>query len=281
MAGRESDKGDRLAPEAGGAFGKGGLIGEGGDHAKGIAPGDIGGGEDGRDPGPRGIGDEIAKGEGRMRMGGADRLENTGIFRHDIGPEQIARHLFGPVEAGDRLARRAALGQGRCGGIGGVADGGQDLAIAGATAEDAADGGFGLCLGRGGIAGEEFGGGHQHPGRADAALRRAMAQEGGAEAGEFGGVGLDRLDLAPLGPGGGGEAGAGGAAVDQHGAGAAIPGIAADLGAGQAEVFAQNLGQAAGGGGVAVAGGAVQDEARHGAQSRTARRRSSAAESIR
>ena len=48
------------------------------------------------------------------------------------------------------------------------------------------------------------------------------------------------------GAGGGGEAGADRLAVEEHGAGAAVAGVAADLGAGEAGVLAQELGEPAG-----------------------------------
>ena len=94
-----------------------------------------------------------------------------------------------------------------------------------------------------GIRGQQRRRRHQHAGRADAALRRAMAQEGGAAARVSRGVAeaLDRGDRAARDLRRRGQAGADRRAVDQHGAGAAIAGIAADLGAGQAGVLAQHL----------------------------------------
>jgi hypothetical protein len=55
--------------------------------------------------------------------------------------------------------------------------------------------------------------------------------------------GLDRGDVAAVGLRRRHEAGAGLRAVDQHGAGAAIAGVAADLGAGEAEALAQRVGE--------------------------------------
>ena len=73
-----------------------------------------------------------------------------------------------------------------------------------------------------------------------------MAQEGFLQLGEhairrqpFDGDDIAALDLAQR-----HQAGADLLAIQQHRAGAAIAGIAADLGAGQAEILAQHIGQA-------------------------------------
>ena len=100
------------------------------------------------------------------------------------------------------------------------------------------------------------------------------------------GEAFDGDDGAPRRAGGGGEAGADGLAVEEDGAGAAVAGVAADLGAGEAGVLAQELREAAGRGGVEDGGAAVQGEAEGGAvevhaSAPTARRRSSAAASAR
>ena len=76
---------------------------------------------------------------------------------------------------------------------------------------------------------------HDHAGRADAALRRAMGEEGGGQAGVLSPSGPSPSMVstrASLGLRGRHEAGADLRAVEQHGAGAAIAGAAAELGAG-------------------------------------------------
>ena len=69
------------------------------------------------------------------------------------------------------------------------------------------------------------------------------------------------------------QAGADLLALQQHGAGAAIPGIAADLGAGQAQILAQRLGEAPGGRGLHGDAGTVQMEADHAASPMVSRAR--------
>lgn len=59
---------------------------------------------------------------------------------------------------------------------------------------------------------------------------------------------------------GGGDASEGLMAVDQLGAGAAVAGVAADLGADEAEVVAQHLGEALGGMGVDFLADTVDDQ---------------------
>ena len=54
---------------------------------------------------------------------------------------------------------------------------------------------------------------------------------------------LDRLDPATLDLAHGDETGADLPSVEQYGAGAAVAGVAADLGAGETEIVAQRLGQ--------------------------------------
>ena len=99
-----------------------------------------------------------------------------------------------------------------------------------------------------GIARSSALGRHQHARRADAALRRAVREEGAPAARDS--VPSRRPGLRPSSPRGpshwpiGDEAGADLLAVEQHRAGAAVAGIAADLGAGQAELVAQHVGEA-------------------------------------
>src|SRR5213593_2774398 len=62
-------------------------------------------------------------------------------------------------------------------GAGGLGDRGQHLRVAGAAAEVAGDPVANLVLGRMRVLRQECGGGHQHPGDAEAALRDAVANE--------------------------------------------------------------------------------------------------------
>ncbi len=105
-----------------------------------------------------------------------------------------------------------------------------------------------------------------------------MAQKAGAERRQQRIVGLDGGDGAPLGAGGGREAGANRRAIQQHGAGAAITGIATDLGAGQPRLLPQRIRQASGG---ADEGDRLAVDAAHATASIIARRVSSAAASSR
>ncbi len=83
---------------------------------------------------------------------------------------------------------------------------------------------------------------HQHAGRADAALRRAVALKGALQRAQAAVLGeaLDGHDPAALDLAQRHQAGADLGAVEQHRAGAAVAGVAADLGAGQAEIVAQH-----------------------------------------
>ena len=116
-----------------------------------------------------------------------------------------------------------------------------DLAVAGAAAEHAGERVSTSASVGCGLRAQQRRRRHQHARRADAALRRAVREERACSA--------DSLPLAQPFDGGdraafalaaGDEAGADRLAVEQHRAGAAIAGVAADLGAGQAELVAQH-----------------------------------------
>ena len=137
--------------------------------------------------------------------------------------------------AGDRAARR-----GRANGI-------DDRGVPGAPAEHAAQAVEHLGRRRARVSRDEVAGRHQHPRRAGAALRAAAGEERGLERRRAAGPGetLDRLDAPALDLARGDEAGADLLPVEPHGARAAVAGVAADLGAGQAEVLAQDVHEAA------------------------------------
>ncbi|GAB1363597.1 hypothetical protein MASR1M32_28330 [Rhodobacter sp.] len=107
-------------------------------------------------------------------------------------------------------------------------------------------------------------------------MRRPFGMEGGAQAGEFGRLGFDGRDLAALNPAGGDKAGTDRLPVQQHRAGAAIAGIAADLGATPAQPFAQDKAEPFPRRGIGFDWRAVEVKADHSAPS-TARETSAAA----
>ena len=91
-------------------------------------------------------------------------------------------------------------------------------------------------------------GAHQHAGRADAALRRAHRHESALQERELAagaGKAFDGAHDAAFALADGDDARAQRLAVEQHGAGAAVAGMAADLGADEAELVAQGVGEAA------------------------------------
>ena len=119
-----------------------------------------------------------------------------------------------------------------------------DLAVAGAAAQHTAQRIAHLFLGRRGVLFEQRRGRNQEARRADAALRGAMLEEGGLQRRQFAvGEAFDGAHRAARNAGYGNQAGADRLAVEQDGAGAAVAGVAADLGAGQAELVAQHRGQ--------------------------------------
>ncbi len=198
---------------------------------------------------------------------------------HDPDPQRIAGNGIGPegIAAGDlgnavdprdsSPYRPAGLGHRRCGGCCYRENGIHDLAVAGTAAEHTAQGifDFGSCRSR--RATDEFGGRHQHARRTDATLRRAVCQKGRlqsrqrlASCGTVARETFDRLDPPAVDLAHRDEAGTDLAAVEQHGTGPAIAGVAADLGAGTAEIVAQRRGQTCRRRPLPVGGVAVQDE---------------------
>ena len=122
-----------------------------------------------------------------------------------------------------------------------------------------------LALGYNGIGrltGEEVGGGHDHARRAKAALQAMMLAEGllhRMQRRAIGGQPLDGLDLMTVGHHRKRRAGLHRLAVQVHDAGAALRGVAADMGACQPQVFAQELDQKGTGVDIRVNGIAVHD----------------------
>ena len=126
---------------------------------------------------------------------------------------------------------------------GGLLDRLDDVHVAGAAAEVAADPLADLRLGRVGVLAEQPGGLHDHPRGAEAALEAVLVPERLLERMEGGAVGhaLDGPDLAAVGLDGEHRARLGALAVDVDGARAAVARVAADVGAGQPEVVAQEV----------------------------------------
>src|SRR5499425_2537 len=135
-----------------------------------------------------------------------------------------------------------APGDGR---LGGLADGGDHLRVARAPTEITRDAVADLLLARLRILGEEGGGGHEDTGDAEAALGHAVPDEGVLQRMEDPVVAqaLDGGDRAPAGLHGEHETARHRLAVEVHGARAAVPGAAAFLGPGQAEVLAKRVEQ--------------------------------------
>jgi len=121
-----------------------------------------------------------------------------------------------------------------------------DLDVPGAPAQHAAEGV--LHLGAHGHWGaqEAIHGRHQHAGRTDAALGGAVDEERAAQPlrQPVRPRTFDRVDVGAFRLGRGDQAGAGLAAVDEHRAGAAVAGVAADLGADELKAVAQRTGEA-------------------------------------
>ena len=116
-----------------------------------------------------------------------------------------------------------------------IFNGGNDLAIAGTAAEYATERGLDLAIAGGRIGFQQRGGGHQHSGRADAALHRAAGQkrtlQGTPEACMRGDP-FHRHHMATLDLRQRHHTGASRGAIDPYGAGAAIARVAAHFCAG-------------------------------------------------
>ena len=119
-----------------------------------------------------------------------------------------------------------------------------DRAIAGAAAQDAAERVLRFAFARPRVPTQQRDRGEQHAGRADAALRGAVEMKGGAKPSHDRvavAETLDGFDGAPFDLPDAGQAGADGFAVDEHRAGAAVAGVAADLDASQSAGLAQRM----------------------------------------
>ena len=190
------------------------------------------------------VGGEVAEGEGGMVMRRADHLQDQRPRRGRVVAEPLRPvHLARPVDAGDGGPDAGAFDTG-CGHARHRVD---DLAIAGATAENPTERVLDLGLGGRRIGAQKRDGGHHHARCADPALGRTVPEERLGKPCENRIILTDsgeRLDPALGGLCGGGDTGADRGAVQKHGAGTAVAGVAADLDLGAAEVTPQHPRQA-------------------------------------
>ncbi len=236
--------GDGFAAVAGGGFGEHRLVLKGGNDAKGVLAGNVGGSQH-HQPQCNGVGD----GEARVCVRRPDEFHHQRARRRDVVAERFgAVELCVAVQTRDRAADGAVPCQRRLVSghrIARAHHGVDDLAIPGASAQHAAEGILDLRFGRDRRCAQKRDGADHHPRRADAALGGLMAREifRQTDALRRMAQGARGLDVAARRAVGGHQAGAMGGAVDQHGAGAAIARVAADLDVAGAQPVAQGLRQ--------------------------------------
>ena len=261
-----------LAAKAGDAVGEHRLVAQVGEDRKGVVR-HVGGADDVDQSRPARLQlAQVADLEPGVRVRRADHAQRQHGGRAGLGPGVGAEALGAVdlgwrIEAGGAAADSAAACRRRH-----VDDGSgsnrqhrlDDLAVAGAAAQHARERLLDLGLARPRVRAQQRLGAHQHSGRADAALRRAVGDEGALQDRERAiglGEALDRRHRAPGALADGDDARADLLAVEQHGAGAAVAGVAADLGAGEAELVAQGIREAPRGVAGELARGAVDAEA--------------------
>ena len=195
---------------------------------------------------------QVADGEARAPMRRAHRAHPERIGRRAVRAEHLAAVDLAPAvglghPCPDRLAGAGVVELDAVG-FDRVAHRRQDLLVAGAAAQHAAQRVLDRRVVGLGPPAQQVGGRHQHARGADPALRRAVQVERVLERRQPPARRRQPLDgqhLAPLDLGHRRHAGADLAAVQQHRAGAAIAGVAADLGPGQQELLAQHMGEPA------------------------------------
>ncbi|MDB5376378.1 MAG: hypothetical protein JWR00_824 [Rubritepida sp.] len=218
---------------------------------------------------------DLAQHEMRMRVRAADGAQPERIGRREVGAVALrAVQLGHAVHARQPVADGADSRRGLD-----TADRIDDPPVARAAAEHAAQRLLHLGLARRGVPAQQLGPGHQHPGRADAALRRAMRVEARHQRLTFRrrSQALDGLDGRALALTERRQAGAGLRAIHQHRAGAAIPRVAAELRARQPQRVPQRIGQPHLTRQVELPGHAVHAQRCHAASRSRARATSSAA----
>ena len=190
---------------------------------------------------------QIAELEARVMMGRAQHAQPQGVGGNAVGAVLLFTREFsqtvhlGRARADGRADRRTR----REFGLRRVQHRLDDFLVSRTAAQHPAQGVLHLvCVGLR-VCGEQIGCGDQHARRTNAALRRAVLVEGALQAGKHiaAGQAFHRGHFAPARLGNGGEAGTYLFSVYQYRAGAAIAGIATDLGPGQAEIVAQYVGK--------------------------------------
>ena len=244
------DKRHRLAAESRRGLGKRRLVGEWRDDAEFIDAGNVGGGDDRVDHRPFGRpGLEIPEFEIGKVMRAADGADKARAVGPAVGAEPLADiDLGAPVKTLDSGPdRRAGCRHGGfIGGASGIHHRVDDLGIAGAAAQNAAERVLDRLPVGGGVPAEQGGGRHHHPRRADSALRRAVAKERRLQRRQRAvgaGKRLRGFNMAPGNLPGRNKAGADRITVDQHRAGAAVTGVASNLGGPQRQPLAKHLAQ--------------------------------------
>ena len=127
--------------------------------------------------------------------------------------------------------------------VGGVLNRFDDVVVAGATAEVALEAEANRFLVGVGLVLQQANGRHDHAGGAVAALQAVLLPEAFLDRVQLAVLlePFDRDDVGALGLEGEDRAGLDGAAVHEHGAGAALSGVAADVGAGEVQVLTQEV----------------------------------------
>ena len=174
------------------------------------------------------------------------RLGRPFVSAEDFGAREFANAVEARNAAPHRVARRQ-LRNFASAEVVRLLHGVENGSIAGAAAEHARERVLDcLCAGPG-LPSQQRDRGGEDAWRADAALRGAMRVQRGAQLRDDRLVvaeALDRFNRTPFRLPDGGQAGANRLAVDQHRAGSAIAGVAADLDACQAALLAQDMTEA-------------------------------------
>ena len=229
VRGLNRDEGDGFTPKTGVSLGQHGLICKGRDNTEAVDPGDIFGREHRNDvrvarlPGPG-----IAKREIGPVVGRADRVHLDRSARHQVRSEYVrALYFLRAIETHGRRSDRSRHLCLACA-LFNITNSIEDLAVAGATAQDPAQRVLRLGAARRRIALQQGGRRDQHTRRTDPALRCTVVQERLLQTVEtFRGQSLNRRDLVAYRLRNRNEAGANRRSIEQHGAGAAIASIAA------------------------------------------------------
>ena len=235
--------GDRLAAKTRHAFGQRRLVGKGRNDAEAVFTRNVGSGVDADDAGPGSCPClEITESEAGVVMRRAHDQHGQRIGEEGIAAERFDtgdfRHAVQPSDArADSMpgGRQTGAGAGHSTIVRRIHHRRDDLAVAGAAAEHAAKGILHFAFARMRHLLQQRRAGDQQAGRADAALRRAVREKGRLQ-GRQRAVSqpFHRRHRRAVHRGCRRQAGADRFAVEQHGAGAAIAGVAADLCAGEA-----------------------------------------------